>query len=144
MNLTGKWKGTYTLGRGYPAEVVGKTDPFDIEIIDNDGNLTGICIDYITKDIPNNESTIEGVFKENYISFIKKYRYYSVFDDSGKEETANDDIKVDGIHYTGRLYKGFFSRRVYIKGEWTITSEIKNDGKMFWNTVEGTWSMERI
>ena len=144
MNLNGLWKGKYTYGSGYSLEMIGKSELFELNIIDNDGIFTGSCIDEIVKSIPGNNSEIEGVFKDNYISFFKKYRYYSIIDNSDGKISI-DDIKFDGIHYTGNLLKRFFSGKEYFKGEWTITSEYRNKetNEVIVSTIEGTWRMEK-
>jgi hypothetical protein len=145
MDLTGKWEGKYTYGKGYPLHLQGKSDVFELEIEDHDGIFTGRCFDPVVKSKAGNESTVEGTFHENYISFIKRYKYYSFIDVPG-EEASPYDVKIDGIHYTGRLLKAFFSGKKYFRGEWVITSEYKNriTNEVIVDSVEGTWTMKKV
>jgi hypothetical protein len=115
MDLTGRWKGKYKYGEGYPSSVVGTSGWFEIDLIDNEGIISGSCIDELVSSIEGNESTIDGTFSNNFMSFIKKYKYYTFIDDLGKQ-VLMEDIKVDGIHYTGRLFRKFFSGKKYFKG----------------------------
>lgn len=145
MNLTGSWTGKYSYGKGYPRYLIGKSEVFEFDIKDKAGIFTGTCIDQIVKTIPGNESKIEGVFKDNFISFIKRYKYNSFIEDPETENFPIADIKFDGVHYTGHLFKKLFSRKVYFKGEWTITSEYRDreTNELIVYTIEGSWTMQK-
>lgn len=144
MNLTGRWSGKYKYGDGYPKEVSGTTENFVIDIIDLNGNITGSCLDPVVTDIENNDAVIEGSFKDRVISFIKRYKYQSLFNDDG---TTFFDPAVPScdIHYTGRLYKRIFSRTPYFSGEWLINSAWTDEnGNEMLSCGEGTWTMKKI
>lgn len=130
-------------GNGYPLSVVGKVEHFDINIIDNNGSITGACNDPIVAAREGNESTIEGTFKDKIIRFLKKYKYPSIMQDRSGMEISADDVKFEGIHYTGKMYKKIFSGTPYFSGEWCITSTYidKRDRKPVEYTVGGTWTM---
>jgi hypothetical protein len=144
MNLTGHWKGKFTYGKGYPLSLVGKSKRFEFDMIDNEGIITGTCIDEIVTSIPGNESNFEGIFNNNYISFVKRYKYNSILDNSNGKISVHD-VNFDGIQYTGRLFKRIFSKKVYFRGEWTITSAFrdKTNNKISFFTIKGAWTMER-
>ena len=144
MNLTGRWKGKYTYGAGYPQNFIGKSEPFEFDIQDIEGKITGVCVDEIVKAIEGNESTIEGTFKDNFISFIKRYKYQLLIDESNNY-VSEENIITDGVHYVGHVHKRFFSRKVYFTGEWQITADFKDDhDKIVTFSVEGTWTMSRV
>ena len=143
MNLTGLWQGKYKYGRGYSNGIIGKVEPFQIYITDKDGIISGICLDEIVKAIEGNESSIEGYFNDNSISFLKKYRYHKFFDEE-KSVVPVDRIYSDGIHYRGKLKKRIFSKQLYFTGDWTITSEFTDENNQRHEyTCAGTWTMER-
>jgi hypothetical protein len=69
MNLTGTWKGKYIYGKGYPANIIGRSAPFEFDIRDKGGIFTGTCMDDVVKKTQGNASFIEGNFRDGYISF---------------------------------------------------------------------------
>jgi hypothetical protein len=144
MNLTGRWKGKYTYGEGYPASVVGTSEWFEIELTDNEGLISGSCIDELVSSIEGKESTIDGTYSNNFISFVKKYKYYTFIDDLDRQ-VLREDIKVDGIHYTGRLFKKFFTGKKYFKGEWVHSATLIDDNNDKHPLVSnGTWEMQEV
>lgn len=44
-----KWNGHYIYGEGYPDNLYGQAVRFDIKCTNDDGSLTGTCIDEITE-----------------------------------------------------------------------------------------------
>jgi len=144
MNLTGKWKGIYVYGPGYSIEWIGKSEEFILNINDNEGIITGTCDDPIVQKIKSNISTIEGAFKDGFLSFIKKYRYFDYIEDPDFE-IKEGDISSSGIHYTGTYFRPFFSKKDAFKGEWISNATlIDSEGKKFESIGKGTWKMKRI
>jgi hypothetical protein len=144
MNLTGKWKGLYVYGPGYPVSYIGRSEEFILDIVDDDGIITGICDDPIVQKKAGNASTIKGAFLDGFLSFIKEYRYseYIIEPNSGILE---EDLSSSGIHYTGTLYKPFFSRKDAFKGEWVMSTIYTYPGGKKHETVsKGSWKMKRI
>lgn len=143
MNLTGTWKGKYTYGTGYPAQTVGKSEPFEIDIVDYQGALTGNCIDDVVQSMEGNESYIIGTFKENEITFKKRYKFHPVLDESGFS-VLDDKVKFDGVDYKGRLRKKLFSAEQFFTGEWRIISKYKDENNLLQTfTFRGSWSMRK-
>ena len=143
MNLTGHWKGTYTYGLGYPHNLIGESEPFEFEIKDENGLVTGSCIDNVVEAKEGNESFIEGVFKEKKIRFKKRYKYHLALDESN-ELILQEDVKPDGVEYAGRLYRKFFFGEYYFSGQWRITlTHIEND-RILTHTCGGRWRMSRV
>ena len=76
MNLTGNWNGQYSYGKGYPKNIIGKSEAFEFDIKDSDEIFTGTCIDQIVKTKPGNEPKIEGVFKDlRYLRYAWRLRH---------------------------------------------------------------------
>ena len=108
MTLTGTWKGKYIYGEGYAAEIIGRSGPFEFDIRDEDSIFTGTCVDDVVKKTKGNESFIEGIFKDGYISFLKTYKYHTTVDTPADNEPF-ELLKTEGVQYTGELHKTFFT-----------------------------------
>lgn len=142
MDLTGKWIGEYTYEKGYEPEIIGQSKPFEINISDKEGNLSGDCIDDIVKAKSGNESYSNGFFKDKKIGFKKRYRYLVDYD--GNEIELKEGFKYDGVDYIGRLRKKLFSRKYYFKGTWSITTDyVDENNKKGTFIVMGKWKMKR-
>lgn len=143
MNLTGRWKGEYTYGNNYPISVAGKSEPFEFEIEDNNGTISGICIDNVVKAVHGNKAIIEGTFKNDFITFVKRYKYHLSIDENG-DQILEENVSTDGVQYVGHLKKKWLSGTQYFIGEWQIVVEYINpSGLQFTNTCDGTWSMRK-
>ena len=141
MNITGRWIGKYTFGKGYYDSMIGKSDPFEFEIVDNAGSISGSCIDNVVKAVNGNESYIIGTFKNNKIAFKKRYKIHTAVDEFGNQVIMHR-ISTDGIDYSGKLKKKFFSRRIYFSGSWSITTWIEDDPET--HVYKGTWQIFRV
>jgi hypothetical protein len=145
MNLTGAWKGQYVYGEGYPTEFIGRTEYFEFDIVDNNGAISGTCMDPVVKSKEGNESYILGSFRDNQLNFKKRYRFHLVVDESGFVMDDNNDVKFDGVDYTGRSYKRFWSRRIRFSGEWSITSQYTDENGLLQSFIcKGSWKMKKV
>lgn len=142
-SLTGRWKGEYTYGQGYPIELEGKSVPFIMELT-FDGNLFhGTCVDEESKHLFNRPAIINGVIEDNYVSFIKKYPCFWTSDENG-ETVLMPDIPSAPIHYTGTLRKRGLFFAYFFEGEWEVTTPVKyENGEIEYYTGFGTWTMKR-
>ena len=144
MNLTGKWKGEYTYGKGYPKSLVGMTEPFEFNLVDANGVISGSCVDKLVIEINGNESYILGTFTDNKISFKKRYKFHSAIDENGNYVMPPNQTS-DGVDYVGKLRKKVFSREIYFSGEWTITVHFKDQNNLDQICIfNGTWKMNRV
>ena len=144
MNLTGHWKGNYTYGNGYPKSLVGKSEPFEFELIDNEGNITGTCIDEIVKAKAGNQSKIVGSFSGNFISFLKTYKYHFAIEEQDNL-VPQENMVSDGVNYVGSLKKRFLSKKLYFIGEWQIDCVYKNVfGILHQYSLGGIWTMRKM
>ena len=144
MNLTGRWEGIYTYGKGYSARLIGKSEPFQFEITDKNGDISGTCVDNVVNAKDGNEAHIQGVFNGSKLFFKKKYKYHLGFDKSGSLVII-DNLKHNGIDYTGKLRRGIFSRKVSFRGEWSLVHKFmreNNPPRIF--IVKGTWRMTKV
>lgn len=144
MNLSGQWQGTYTYGRGYPANLYGKSEPFTFDITEKNGAFTGTCMDNVVQAKAGNESYITGTFINNQLAFKKRYKFHLSTDDDGNEVLSHD-INFDGVDYTGALFTKFFSRKQYFAGTWSISAECINELNVRQRFVcYGKWTMIKI
>lgn len=143
MNLTGRWKGKYTYGEGYPHRYIGRSEPFEFDITDQNGTISGTCIDQVVEAKEGNESYIIGTFSENQITFKKRYKFHFSTDESGSH-FIDKNMEQDGVDYTGKLRKTIFTRKTYFSGEWSITSQYKDAQNRMQTIVgKGTWKMKK-
>lgn len=144
MNLTGTWKGQYTYGQQYPPHIAGTSDPFELRIKDENGIVSGHCIDNVVKAKVGNSSNIDGTFNDRFISFIKTYKY-PAFIDGQTRLNFSEERTVGNIHYTGNLLRKFFSRKWYFKGEWIYAiSIVDSQNRTYTSISKGTWSMQKV
>ncbi len=143
MNLSGRWKGKYKYGDGYPDIIKGKSEPFEFDIRDDEGKIQGNCIDEIVKAVPGNSSAITGTFRDGLLIFSKKYRY-QLFLDADGSRVQSDNEPSGEIHYAGHLKKRLFSGKPYFKGEWQINTEwTDEEGHSLTSSCGGTWEMTK-
>ncbi len=143
MNLSGNWKGEYKYGKDYPEQFRGKSVPFEFELIDNDGAITGTCIDDIVEEIEGNECHLTGTFNQGHISFKKRYKYAMALNEDGTL-LPDDKIESDGVDYTGRHCNNFLTREKYFKGTWSITGVFLDEDNLSYPfKCTGRWKMSR-
>ncbi len=98
-------------------------------------------MDKIVKAKPGNESYITGTFLNNQIVFKKRYKFHLSTDG---DHVVPDDLKFDGVDYTGALFTRFFSREKYFSGTWSIRAVMIGDVDARWAYMcYGKWTMKR-
>jgi len=144
FSLSGTWSGSYTYGEGYPVESQDRPEPFLMYLTEDDACLQGTCTDPITAAHFDRPATVEGMFADNYISFIKRYPS-RVLALEHEGSVVLPDEPADEIHYTGTLRRHWLTRRPYFKGEWCITTAfVDEEGDHFYYTVYGSWTMRKL
>ncbi|MEO7308834.1 MAG: hypothetical protein ABIX01_00435 [Chitinophagaceae bacterium] len=143
-NISGRWKGFYTRGNGYSDVHIGKSAPFELDLYDKDGVITGTCVDEIVRAVAGNHCAITGSFSGGLISFKKIYKYHLALKRNGvlvqKETTA-----TDGVDYAGNIKKQFFGGKLYFIGEWRINQFYDDgSGRIYKKVLEGTWRMTKL
>lgn len=139
QSLTGKWKGQYTLGPEYETEE-GKSVDFILDIKDNKGTITGICIDSETKDYFSEPITVTGFYNSEIISFVKQYPFSYYVDEDGKV-IIDRTKKHPEISYTGQ----YNNQLRHFYGDFELVDYFVEvtDGWLEWK-LTGTWTMERL
>ncbi len=137
MNLQGQWTGTITYGKEYRLHK-NKQLYFDMELFQEREKITGTAVDVDGVGMSPDRAMIHGNFKDNTISFIKKYasRHYSV---GGETKVDNSRLGPD-IHYSG----DYNEHQQRFEGIWTIRSRGWFLGFIpLKYTLTGTWLMRR-
>jgi hypothetical protein len=135
MNITGKWNGFFTYDETY-GEMQGEKGFFEIDIIDNKGDLTGMCRDISGVGISNIiKSKFSGFLENTYINFVKSYDS-SHFDYD--ENTEPYEVKYEG-DYSEKDDK--------FVGSWEIQMDNKEQIDTGENNIllwSGTWEMTKM
>ena len=138
-SLSGKWKGEYICGPEYENNA-DRTVEFILELIENNGSISGICIDFETKEYFAEPITVSGFIDKDFISFIKQYPFFYFIDEQGQVIVDRTKSHPE-ITYSGEFNpetNAFF-------GEWDVIvdSQKLGDG-YFVDSLTGTWTMKRI
>jgi hypothetical protein len=83
-SIEGKWIGKLNYINNYPEEYSGKELDFEITITVDGDFFKGTCVDDITKELVLQPATIEGVFRNNEILFMKYYPCSVILDENQK------------------------------------------------------------
>ena len=138
MTISVKWTGEYKYGGEYP-EIEGTTVAFEIQMTEQDGIISGTCIDEDTKEIFKDPIKIKGFIDGNVISFIKTYPYYYFLDKDGKIVIDNS-MPPHSVSYSGSLN----DRKDSCAGDWEITADSQTFGEFIIDDImTGTWKMEK-
>jgi len=136
-NFSGKWKGEYTFGEEYGEYVRGKSIRFEITMSLANGFLSGECTDKDSALPFDKPASIEGLIRDNSITFIKRYPYYWHMEEDGATRFM-PKLPSQEIRYSGHFNEGKF------EGEWEITNRYLNEkGEEVLYTGKGYWYMEK-
>lgn len=138
--LTGQWKGTFTLGKEY-GDLEGDVTEFMMFLNEENGVIEGKCFEMTGKLVSSNSdlALITGFFKDDTISFIKKYNHATYIDENGN---IQDDFfrPSQEINYTG-IYNQNSKR---FEGDWEIVERTELDGEgLIEYFSSGTWQMKK-
>jgi hypothetical protein len=137
-SLTGKWKGEFILGTEYDDDM-GETTFFELEINDDSGTITGICIEEDSKKLFLEPITINGFWNDDLISFVKQYPCLFYKDEAGNI-ILDKSKKHPPISYSGQFDK--LLNRFEGEFELVMDSIRLTGGYLEWE-LTGTWMMRR-
>jgi hypothetical protein len=143
--IAGKWEGHYKYGTAYSLKYQATQATFTVEMsIDEDGIVKGTCIDDIIKKLSLSPASIEGLFENDTITFIKNYPCAIIIDEHDNT-VALHDKPSHTIHYRGNLKRKMFSKKYFLEGVWDISgSFIDENGNAQYYTFEGTWMLNKL
>ncbi len=136
---SGKWAGQYTLGDGYPKEMIGNTTSFDIIMDVTDGALKGTCRDDKSKVPMRDPAVIEGFVRGGFINFVKTYAH------ANAQDIYNNFFEMPELPSHEVIYTGYYKDEIF-EGEWEFVShtEVFPDGSIRQYLFHGTWSMKKL
>ena len=135
MKIEGKWVGQYTYGENYPANCIGKSIDFEMNLFSNGIEFYGNFSDDETRDLFQESGTVYGFIEGDFISFNKRYPKTFQITEDGLPEILENSIPPL-IKYEGVLGDNMF------EGNWEIQRHYLSDDGPCWIAVgTGTWSM---
>lgn len=138
-SLTGKWIGNYILGPEFELDE-GKSFDFTLELIENDGDIEGICIEPGISEIFDKPITVNGFISDSFLSFTKQYPYMYYYDEFGKIIMEKDKPHPE-ISYSGEFD---FNSDSFI-GEFEMVVDSINYGEGWLEDIlRGTWTLKRL
>jgi hypothetical protein len=143
LSIKGKWIGQLTYDSTYPIEYRNKVLSFQITISQEKELLKGECVDDITEQLLLKAATIEGVYENEAIYFVKRYPCLITLDERNHLKLFPAEPSM-GIEYKGHLRKKLFSKKRYFKGTWDISgSYVDGNGMSYYYSMGGKWKMEK-
>jgi hypothetical protein len=132
-SIEGKWIGKLNYINNYPEEYSGKELDFEITITVDGDFFKGTCVDDITKELVLQPATIEGIFRNNEILFMKYYPC-SVILDENQKLMANSSSPSHGIQYVGapKLSVSEILKRLKGRSAKILLSEYSELKKRYW------------
>jgi hypothetical protein len=136
MSLQGKWVGQYTYGNDYLLADIGRSVPFEMNLVASGIEFYGNFSDDESRYIFHDEGVVAGFVEGSYICFDKQYPKAWQMNGAGVIEVLEDSIPPV-IKYEGTLGNGQF------QGTWEIHEYYKEEeGDIFSMVVgTGTWSI---
>jgi len=137
MKIEGKWIGQYTYGEMYPANYIGKSISFEMNLTATGIEFYGNFSDDETRDIFQDSGIVTGFIEGTYISFDKQYPKAVEIDGNGLIKVLENSIPPL-IKYEGELSGNQF------EGTWEIHQYYKEADEFFSMVLgAGTWNMRK-
>lgn len=136
--FSGKWVGEYRYGTDYPGMEKKAPVRFELQMTLEGDVLKGVCVDDETMNYFDKPVIIEGTFRDNIISFAKKYPFFWDHDEKNNPRFI-PKLPARKIQYTGQFQNGQFS------GEWESSSSFTDEtGEVFEYRGTGSWNMKKL
>ena len=138
LNLNGHWTGVIVYGYRY-RQLQGKNLYFDLEITQDNNEITGTSIDTGGQGVSPDPANIKGTIENNFINFIKQYSSYH-YNDLNWQVVVDRTRLGSEIFYTG-LYNEIENE---FSGDWKLIHKVKLFGiVLFKLSATGSWTMKR-
>ncbi|MDQ3048473.1 MAG: hypothetical protein M3R27_13070 [Bacteroidota bacterium] len=139
QSLSGNWKGEYICGPEYEIHT-GRTVQFTLELIENNGSISGTCIDFETKEHFSEPITVSGFIDKGFISLVKQYPFFYFIDELG--QVVVDRTKP---HPEITLSGEFNPETNSFEGEWDLVADSQKFGDGYFDdSLTGTWTIKKI
>ncbi len=139
IKVAGVWHGELTYGEEYGPDLKGKKMNFRLVIEENDGDITGECIDTNGTGVIPEPASISGFVEDDMISFVKQYPAYYIINQKG-EVGMIPEKEPPEINYTGY----YDPEHDTFEGDWHVVFEIRQLTFGFAEYgLAGTWNIKR-
>jgi len=140
IDIQGKWKVTYKIEHPDNNEnLKDKEFCFDIEINNNDGELSGKF-----KEIINNnliEDNISGFIEDSIISFTRLYYPHHIIHGEINNRDNNNEESLGEMEFSGEYDPNLNE----FTGEWHVILNIIQKGYFYFEEgFSGTWKMIKV
>ncbi len=139
LKISGTWNGELIYGEEYGPKIHNNKLFFRLVLEENDGDITGECIDVSGTGVVNEPATINGFIEDDMISFVKQYPACYILNKEGSVETIPEKEPLE------MNYSGFYNNENQsFEGDWHMIIEIKQLTFGYAeHAVSGTWSMKK-
>jgi hypothetical protein len=139
IKIDGTWYGELTYGEENGPDLQNKKLKFRMIIEENDGDITGECIDTEGTGVIPEPASINGFVEDNMISFVKQYPSFYIIDQKGEIKEIPEKEPPE-FNYSGYYNPGNDT----FEGDWHVVYEIKQLTFGFAEyAISGTWMMKR-
>lgn len=139
IQVAGTWYGEQTYNDDHRPELQGKKMSFRLTLDENDGDISGECIDTEGTGIVPEAASITGFIDEDILSFVKQYPNH-YFINYQTEIEKIDEKEPPEINFTGSYNR----ENDTFEGEWHVVFEVKQFTFGFAEQIiSGTWSIKR-
>jgi hypothetical protein len=139
IEISGTWSGELTYGEEYGPDLQNKKLKFRLILKEDEGDITGECIDTGGTGIITEPASINGFIEDDMISFVKQYPTFYIIDPKGeiKEIPEREPPEFN--------YSGYYNaENGTFEGDWHVVYEIKQLTFGFAEyALSGTWMMKR-
>jgi hypothetical protein len=119
IEISGTWSGELTYGEEYGPDLQNKKLKFRLILKEDEGDITGECIDTGGTGIITEPASINGFIEDDMISFVKQYPTFYIIDPKGENGTFEGDWHV--VYEIKQLTFGF--AEYALSGTWMMKRE---------------------
>jgi hypothetical protein len=139
IKVSGIWYGELTYGEEYGPDLQDKKMNFRLVLEENDGDITGECVDIGGTGVIPEPASVNGFVEEDVISFVKQYPSFYIINQKGEVQMIPDKEPPE-INYMGY----YNIENDTFEGDWHVVFEIKQLTFGFAEyALSGTWNMKR-
>ena len=139
IKLTGVWYGEHTIEDEHRPELQGKKLKFRLTLEENDGDISGECIDIEGTGVVDVPASVSGFIDEDVISLVKLYPAFYYLNARGEIEKI-EDREPPEINYSG----SYNAEIDMVEGDWHVIFEVRQLTFGFAeHAISGSWFMKR-
>jgi len=140
IRIAGEWYGEQTYEDDHRPELKDKKMSFRLSLSENDGDISGECVDTEGTGFVSETASITGFIDADVISFVKQYPgFYFI---NYQAEVEKDEGKEPAeINFSGT----YNAENDSFEGDWHVIYQVKQLTFGFAEQlVSGSWFMKRV